>query len=196
MEALKDIFRVRQNEEIFSRSRLWLHCAAVSICSQMITERIFGQKGEDAFLCGILHDIGMIVENQAAKDQFAQACEAFKPENDLFTAYEQRIIGTDHCEIGYLLASEWNLPAEVNEGIRNHHRNLRNVLASEITGTVQIAEYMVCKLNFTALPGMNGKLSAPLAAHIRNYMSEYEALARDLPNEISKAKDLYDSQQV
>jgi hypothetical protein len=42
----------------------------------MISECIFQEKGEDAFLCGILHDIGMIVEDQTKHDLFIQGCRA------------------------------------------------------------------------------------------------------------------------
>jgi hypothetical protein len=38
---------------------------------------------------------------------------------------------------------------------------------------------------------MKKTLSPPLANHIRENMKEYKALVRDLPNEMSKAKDLY-----
>jgi hypothetical protein len=38
---------------------------------------------------------------------------------------------------------------------------------------------------------MNPALSPSLAEQIRNNVKEYKALVRDLPDEISKAKDLY-----
>jgi hypothetical protein len=47
-------------------------------------------------------------------------------------------------------------------------------------------------LDYTAIPGMKAILSLPLANHIRNNVKEYKALVRDLPNEMSKAKDLYE----
>jgi len=46
-------------------------------------------------------------------------------------------------------------------------------------------------LDYTAIPGMKAKLSLPLATHIRANVKEYKALVRELPNEMSKAKDLY-----
>ena len=76
-EGLKEIFKDKKSKNVFSRNRLWLHCAAVSICSQMIMERVFGLNGEDAFLCGILHDIGMIVEDQTAHDLFTRVCKTY-----------------------------------------------------------------------------------------------------------------------
>jgi len=191
-EGLKEIFKDKKGKNAFSRNRLWLHCAAVSICSQMIVERIFGFNGEDAFLCGILHDIGMIVEDQTAPDLFYEACNSYDENTKLITDHEKEIIGTDHCEIGYLLAKQWQLPIEVQEGIQHHHKTLDHVAPSSLTGVIQQAEYIVSQLDYTAIPGMKAVLSLPLAKHIRNNVKEYKALVRDLPNEMSKAKDLYE----
>jgi putative nucleotidyltransferase with HDIG domain len=190
-DSLKNIFKETQTHAVFSRNRLWLHCAAVAICSQMIMERILGQNGEDAFLCGILHDIGMIVEDQTAHDLFIEACESHGDDSPSFIFCEKNIIGTDHCEIGYLLAKDWQLPAEICAGIQRHHQTLDQISPSSITAVIQMAEYIVSRLNYPAIPGMKALLSPSLAAHIRNNVKEYKALARDLPDEMSKAKDLY-----
>lgn len=194
-EALKDIFKSNSNEDTFSRSKLWLHCAAVSICSQMISERIFGQKGEDAFLCGILHDIGMIVEDQIENDLFIQTCKAYQPGPKPLTEYEKEIMGTDHGELGYLLAQEWKLSVDIQKGIKFHHDSLKSVDPAEIKGIVQMAEYFVTKLNYSAIPGMTARLSPPLAVHIKSNLLEYKALIKDLPEEISKAQEIYESQE-
>lgn len=190
-EGLKSLFKGNNSKNPFSRNRLWLHCAAVSICSQMIMERIFGLNGEDAFLCGILHDIGMIVEDQTASDLFSKVCNTYDESSNSITDYEKEIVGTDHCEIGHLLAKDWQLPIDVQEGIQFHHKALDHVSPSSLTGAIQLAEYIVSQLDYTAIPGMKAKLSLPLANHIRNNVKEYKALVRDLPNEMSKAKDLY-----
>jgi putative nucleotidyltransferase with HDIG domain len=190
-EGLKNLFKDKNSKNAFSRNQLWLHCAAVSICSQMLMERVFGLNGEDAFLCGILHDIGMIVEDQTTPDLFYRACNTFDENPKLITEYEKEIVGTDHCEIGYLLAKDWQLPIEVQEGIQYHHKILEHVSPSSLTGVIQLAEYIVSQLDYTAIPAMKAKLSPPLAAHIRDNVKEYKALVRDLPNEMSKAKELY-----
>jgi HD-like signal output (HDOD) protein len=190
-DALKNIFKEEKIQTVFSRNRLWLHCAAVAICSQMIMERIFGQNGDDAFLCGILHDIGMIVEDQTSHDLFTKACESYDGNSPSMVSCEKEIIGTDHCEIGYLLAEDWQLSDGIREGIQQHHQILDQVSPSSMTGVIQTAEYIVSRLNYTVLPGMQAALSSPLAIQIRDNIKEYKALVRDLPDEISKAKDLY-----
>ena len=89
------------------------------------------------------------------------------------------------------MAKEWQLPIDVQEGIQYHHKPLDHVSPSSLTGVIQQAEYIVSQLDYTAIPGMKAILSLPLANHIRNNVKEYKALVRDLPNEISKAEDLY-----
>lgn len=195
VEALKDVFRKSPHEDIFSRRILWLHCAAVSICGKMISERIFEQKGEDVFLCGILHDIGMIVEDQVAQDLFLQTCKTCEPESGQITKCEKEIIGTDHCTIGYELTRDWKLSHEIQEGIKNHHKMLKDVSPSSVTGIIQIAGYIVSRSGYPAIPRMKGMLSPPLTTHIQNNPEEYKTLARDLPDEMSKARNLYEIQE-
>lgn len=194
IQALKDIFKASSDEDIFSRRKLWLHSAAVSICSQMIAERIFQEKGEDAFLCGILHDIGIIVEDQTRHELFIQCCKVYDPGVRPFTEYERAVVGTDHCTVGYLLAQDWKLPHNVINAIRRHHKMINDVSPSSVSGIIQIAEYIVTKSDYPAVEGMTTSLSPPLVDHISDNLMEYKALAKDLPGEIAKAKEIYETQ--
>ncbi len=194
IETLKDVFKNSQEGQIFSRTNLWLHSAAVGICSQMISERLFRTKGEDAFLCGILHDIGLIVEDQVEKELFLKTCQAYKPGSKRITEYERETIGTDHCAVGYRLAMEWKLPTEVQDGIKDHHKVLSKISPSDLAGMIQVAEYFAARLNMVPLKGMNGFISPPLSDHIQAHLELYKGLARDLPEEIEKAKEIYDSE--
>ena len=196
IQALKDIFRIGSDEQTFSRRKLWLHCAAVSICSQMISERIFQKKGEDAFLCGILHDIGIIVEDQTKHDLFIACCKAYDPQIRTFTDYEREVLGTDHCTVGYLLAQDWKLPHDVISAIKRHHMIMDNVSPSSVSGIIQLAEYIVTKSNYPAVNGMATSLSPPLFNHISDNLMEYKSLAKDLPEEMGKAKEIYETREV
>ncbi len=193
--AIKEIFKERHNNDIFSRSKLWLHCAAVGICSQMISEHIFSKKGEDPFLCGILHDIGMIVEDQVAHDLFIQCCQAYSPQGGPFIGFEKEIIGTHHCDIGYALAREWKVPPEVQEGIKYHHNIKKIFNPSSITGIVQYSEFIVSKLNYPAMSKMTPQLSPHLTKYLSDNLDEFNALIQDLSMEIQKATAIYETQE-
>jgi putative nucleotidyltransferase with HDIG domain len=192
IEGLKDAFQKRSPNQAFSREKLWLHCAAVSICSEMLVERIFGRRGEDAFLCGILHDIGLIVEDQTAPELFARTWKTLAAESRPLPEVEKEIIGTDHCELGALLAQEWNLPEEIKNAILKHHAAEEVEGPNSMTGIIQIAEFIALKMDYGAIPNSQVSLCTPLAGHVKDHLQEYRLLAKDLPSRLAKARDLYE----
>lgn len=189
-EALKNIFQKQGKSQAFSREQLWLHCAAVSICSKMIAERIFGANGDDSYLCGILHDFGLIVESQVEPEKFIAACEACEEGTSLIKL-EQEHLGTDHCEIGFLMAQDWDMPEGIQEAIRDHHLENGNYPPESLTGILQIAEYITGQLGYTALADITPELPLHLITHLQENMDEYKVLIEDLPEEMSNAQDLY-----
>ncbi|MDA8136556.1 MAG: HDOD domain-containing protein [Desulfobacteraceae bacterium] len=191
IDALKHLFSKASGTETFSRNRLWLHCATVSISCQMIAERIFSQKGEDAFLCGILHDIGLIVEDQVAPDLFREFCMTFNPEKQVITEQEYFIMGTDHQMIGALLAEDWRLSEDIRQSIGQHHQYMMDVAPESLSGILQISEYLVFRLRASAFPEVTMALSPPLLLHMKGNIKEYKAIAEDLPEELRKAKEIY-----
>ncbi|MCG8615722.1 MAG: HDOD domain-containing protein [Desulfobacterales bacterium] len=192
LDALKNLFRGSSDAESFSRNQLWLHCSVTSICCQMIAERVFVRKGEDDFLCGILHDIGLIVEDQVAPEKFKEFCRTYVPDNQHIIGHERRVIGTDHTTISYLLTREWGLPQDLCQGVKRHHRALDQVDPSSHAGILQIAEYLVSRLGYDAFPEtVTGLVSPPLIAHIKENIMGYRAIMDDLPLEIQRAKEIY-----
>ncbi len=189
-DALKNIFKEESTSEAFSRKNLWLHCAAVSICAKMIAERIFEENGDDAYLCGILHDFGLIVESQVDPENFFAACDACD-DGESLADHEQDHLGTDHCEIGYLLTIDWEMPETIQVAIRDHHLKSGDYEPSSLTGILQIAEYITGQLGYTALSNITPELPSHLVAHMQENMDEYKVLIEDLPEEMSNAQDLY-----
>lgn len=191
-DALQNIFKEKGSAGIFSRKRLWLHCAVVSTCSKILAERIFGINGDDAYLCGILHDFGKIIEEQVATDDFLAACEACNPTDSLIE-HERHFLGTDHCEIGYLLSQEWGMSPNIQEAIRDHHTLFDNAIPSSLTSILQIAQYITGQMGYSSLPDTTSPLSPPLVLHLQENMAEYKVLIDDLPEEIAKAQDIYET---
>jgi len=193
-DAIKNIFTSSEDQDrIYSRKQLWMHCAAVSICSKVLAERIFGVNGDNAYLCGILHDFGIIVEEQVAGDDFTAIFDAYD-----FTAtidtFERQFLGTDHCEIGYLLTRDWEMPENVQQAIRDHHQSLDGIEPDSLTGILQIAEYLTTQLGYTIITGAPATLSPTLTRHLQENMDEYRVLLEDLPEEMEKAQALYGSE--
>lgn len=189
-DALKTLFITHESKSPFSKKRLWLHSAAVSICSKMVAERIFGINGDDAFLCGILHDFGLLVEEQVERQPFHAICSSCQSTTSLISM-EQQTFATDHCEIGYLMTLDWNMPLPIQEAIRDHHTLFEVIPPDSLTGIIQIAEYITAQLDHTTLPNVTTEISSPLMVHLSENMDEYNVLMEDLPEEMAKAQAIY-----
>lgn len=189
-QALKSIFVDASDTRGFSRRQLWLHCAAVSICAKMVAERIFGINGDDAYLTGILHDFGLIVEDQVEPATFVEVCRHADSTITLMEQ-EQRLFGTTHCDIGYLMTLDWCMPEPLQEAIRDHHNQLDDVEPQSLTGILQIAEFLTGQQGYTTLPSTSTQISPVLLEHIQENADEYEVLIEAFPEEMVRAKDLY-----
>lgn len=190
VEALRNIFQ--GGDEEFSAQKLWLHSATVAILSEMIAKRIFGISGDDVFLAGIIHDIGLIVEDQTVGALLRQACREFQSGKGTLIECEQRIIGTDHTEVGALLAKDWNLPEEVLKSIKHHHSQKKEPELPSISGILQLAEFMASKMKYWPIAGPIKPMPDNLSQHVKTMMDDYKIIIRDLPAEMAKAKELYE----
>lgn len=189
-DALKNLFVTNETAGVFSKKRLWLHSAAVSICSKMVAERIFGINGDDAFLCGILHDFGLLVEEQVERKAFLIICGACTSTSDLIVM-EQQAFATDHCAIGYHMSLDWNMPVTIQKAIRDHHLLSDSIEPTSLTGIIQISEYIAGQLGHTVLPRVTMQISAPLVEHLQDNIDEYKVLIEDLPEEMARAQAIY-----
>ena len=107
---------------------------------------------------------------------------------------ERSFLGTDHCEIGYLMTRNWNMPETIQIAIRDHHSENADTPPESLTGILQIAEYLTNQLNYDTIRGVIQKLPQHLFRHIQENIDEYQVLLDDLPEEMSKARDIYGSE--
>ncbi len=189
-DAVKNIFDSRTQTAGFSKPALWAHCSAVSICAKMVAERIFSLNGDDAFLCGILHDFGLVVEEQVHPEKFTRICSLSGTTTSL-TALEQEIFATDHCEIGYTITLEWNIAPNIQEAILHHHRISDDIEITSLTGILQLSEYITDQLQYPELEQVRSEISPHLYDHLQDNLDEYTLIVEDLPDEIDKAQAVH-----
>jgi putative nucleotidyltransferase with HDIG domain len=129
-DALKEIILTQKMGEIytsgtpvrgFSRLQLWRHSLAVALFAKIVYQQEFGKKGNLAYAAGLMHDIGVIVEDQLLHQEFIQLLQAMEKTPQTLSAGETFLFGYDHSQVGLGLAESWGFPAELREGIGFHH---------------------------------------------------------------------------
>jgi putative nucleotidyltransferase with HDIG domain len=100
---------------------LWKHCNAVAILAKLIFRREFSKPGENAYIAGLLHDIGIIVEDQFMQEEFKNCILTSEKNKENLFEIEKNVFGFDHGRIGQEMAKNWKFPDELVYSIGGHH---------------------------------------------------------------------------
>jgi signal transduction histidine kinase/HD-like signal output (HDOD) protein len=138
----------------FSREEFWKHCVAVACCSELIVEQLraqasasIGVEASDAFIAGLLHDLGKVAIDAALPKSFARVVEAAELLRGDFADIERSVIGLDHMVVGKRLAERWLLPANLRDAIWLHGQTPTalpaNVRNPKLVNIVSLADVIV-----------------------------------------------------
>ena len=106
------------------KKKLWDHSYKVAFYSYNIAKNFFSRDKaiiDDAYICGLLHDMGKIVFDAAHPQIISKFKEAMQEKPINLNFLEKISAGQNHAEIGALIAKKWNLPEVVVDTINHHH---------------------------------------------------------------------------
>ncbi|MBW7996154.1 MAG: HDOD domain-containing protein [Candidatus Glassbacteria bacterium] len=116
-----ELFKQEDVRYCYSRWELWKHSSAVAVTSKMIYRREFRKRGDDIYVAGLLHDIGIIVEDQFFPELFNSALETFCRGERNLDDIEREILKIDHAMIGRTIGEDWEFPDDLIQAIGMHH---------------------------------------------------------------------------
>lgn len=119
------VFSQYNNMQIgsFSAEGLWKHSMECAIAAKS-TARMegAGQKmSDEAFVAGILHDIGKLVLSVNFKDSYKEVVKMVDQKHLSYHEAEQAVFGANHADVGAHILSYWGLPSPIVEAIGFHH---------------------------------------------------------------------------
>lgn len=123
--SLSKLFRGGQISPTFNARDLWAHTIAVGAASKLVAERANMGVADEAFLAGMMHDIGIVVEIQALRPKFTQVVDQIAgKDGGTFLDVEQQVIGVNHQDFGRALCERWKFPQSFALAAGFHHRPL------------------------------------------------------------------------
>jgi putative nucleotidyltransferase with HDIG domain len=117
--AVARVFVPRTKEQ----RMLWRHSVQVAYVARMIACRDTRAREahEQAYVGGLLHDIGRFAMFEAATEDLQKVNESDWATPDELLASETALLGYDHAQLGALVCERWNLPSLLTEVVRLHH---------------------------------------------------------------------------
>jgi putative nucleotidyltransferase with HDIG domain len=125
----------------------WQHSLACAIIARKLARSVGFGDPEKAYLAGLLHDLGYVVNLVLFSDQTAAAVEKAQRENLFMGDVEYAQLGFTHCQSGEILARSWNLADWLVEVILCHHDPAAAVISPGLTAIVSLADRLSRDLN-------------------------------------------------
>ncbi len=101
--------------------RFWEHSSACAHVSNILSKKLNLDLEHDAYSLGLLHDIGKLVLFKIEPKLYLKSLNISRKRKATAADVEDEIIGVNHQDVGYWIASRWKLPEVIQLGIANHH---------------------------------------------------------------------------
>jgi putative nucleotidyltransferase with HDIG domain len=106
------------------KKQLWEHSYRTAYYAYNLAKNFrAGVKGllDDAYVGGMLHDIGKIIFASVHPDMLEKIHEFCRSKDLPTDTFENMIAGLNHAEIGARISEKWNFPESLVAAIRYHH---------------------------------------------------------------------------
>ncbi|MCC6908737.1 MAG: HDOD domain-containing protein [Phycisphaerales bacterium] len=186
--SLAKLFRGGELCPTFSARDLWIHSTAVAAASKLLADTASIGLSDEAFLAGLLHDVGIMVEMQAGRHKLIEVFERMGQANAPFIGLEDEVLGANHQDFGRALCERWKFPKSFSYVTGYHHRPLELDPSSRtLTNVVYVADWLAKKsqVGFTA-DVTTEQVEAAILDELRLTESELENVEEQLPDAIDQ----------
>jgi HD-like signal output (HDOD) protein len=123
----------------------WRHSLGCAMVCRKFSEKLDANDGEKAYVAGLMHDLGFMVNCMAFPTEFGAAVRCAAERQIPFEDAERSTMGFTHCESGRALAEIWNLSDDLIQVIAHHHHPEVSGGAQPLVALVHLSD-LLCRM--------------------------------------------------
>lgn len=123
----------------------WRHSLGCAMVCRKFSEKLTAMDGEKAYMGGLLHDLGFMVNCLVFPKEFATAMELARHEEIPLYEAEHATMGFTHCETGRALAEKWKLADDIIDVIAHHHAPALSQNAQSLVALAHLSD-LLCRM--------------------------------------------------
>lgn len=145
MESMKN-----KSDQYLDQKVFWMHSYLTATIAKKLAMDLGLEKHGEAFIAGLLHDLGISVIHRFMHSDFV-AIHELVANGVAYNDAELQVLGLTHGEIGESLLKYWNIPDLITEIVKNHHQPYLSQQAPTLASVVHLADYMTQMLKMGEL---------------------------------------------
>jgi HD-like signal output (HDOD) protein len=155
----------------------WRHSMGCALVTRKMAQMIGYPDPEKAYLTGLLHDLGILVNSLVCTEDFRKCVETAAAKGISINRAEEEHLGFTHGQSGKILAERWHLPADLTEVIEFHHDVASAQNARPLVSMVHLSDLLcrLCELGYGYYEVMGVEFTGDVAW--ASLVEHYPALA-------------------
>lgn len=143
-----------------NRSKFWEHTVAAAAAGSVVARHRLPKvrtAPEEAFIGGLLHDLGSLFLDSYFPVQYAVAMAFAAREGKTTRDAEGLVLGMDHATVGRRIAEHWNFPPHLTACLGWHHEPAHAGEHRDLAAVTQVADWLAWQCGYvssehTAMP--------------------------------------------
>jgi len=123
----------------------WTHSLGCAMVCRKFSEKLSASDDEKAYMAGLLHDIGFVVNCLVFSGEFEKVMEHACREEIPLEEAEFALLGFTHSDTGYALAEKWNLADDIKEVVAHHHSVEPDQTMQPLAALVHLSD-LLCRM--------------------------------------------------
>jgi HD-like signal output (HDOD) protein len=121
----------------------WRRSLSCGVLAGQLAAYVEPQLREEAFIAGLLADIGVVILDEAMPTDYGPASAEYRPNGEPLPAAEElTLVGVTHAQASALVLAHWQLPDVVCEAVKWHPWDLEAMQASPLARLVGAADLL------------------------------------------------------
>jgi len=192
--SLAKLFRGGRICPGFDARDLWTHSVGVACATQLLADRAGLRLPDEAFLAGLIHDLGIMVEVQARRAKFVEVIEKLQSDESLtMRQVETEILGASHEQFGAGLCKLWKFPVSFHYVTGFHHQpEALSDNRSTLTELVHLADVLCGQLEIGFTRGTEATTySSKLLSKLNLTEADLAEISEELPESMEQAQVIF-----
>ncbi|MGI6252028.1 MAG: HDOD domain-containing protein [Synergistaceae bacterium] len=171
------------------RGTLWRHSLTVAYSARYISQKTKMALPEEAYVGGLLHDIGKVVLNDYVRFGYGIIVKLVEEQHIPFIDAEVQVLGFDHSLVGAMMVEKWGLPEPFRYAVAHHHtpNALEEPQYQSLVDVVHVANALCLMLGVgIGADGLQSYLYPETLERLG--ITEYEELMSELVDFVAQAE--------
>lgn len=138
---------IPQDKWVISPNAFWRHSLACALVTQRMAKKIQYPEPEKAYLAGLLHDIGFLVNSVLYTEDFRECLRRAAEQHAPLHVIEEQVLGFTHGESGRMLSEHWGLPKDLVDAAGCHHDPSLLAAAGALSCLVHLSD-LLCRVSY------------------------------------------------